>query len=318
LQAQRAEAQAKLDELLAGPRVEAIRAQKSRVAELAAQASRLESQQKRRARLREQRVISEEEFEETIFDLQATQARWQAAEHLLTELQAGTRAEQIDAQRAVVKQLDAGMAQVEIELRDSTLTAPFTGWVTQRLVDEGVIVSAGQSVLQLVEAEPWEVWLGIPPELSSQVSPGMACDVYIGENVYPACVRRLLAQLDSNTRTRTVILTLAEDTDQRVVPGQLARVQIAQRVDATGYWIPLSSLTRGTGGLWALLVANPIEDSRHKIERQLVEVLHTDEDQAFVRGAIEPTDFVVSRGTHRLALDQIVAVRDTVRDTTPQ
>ena len=47
----------------------------------------------------------------------------------LARLVAGTRVEQLAAARARVAQLDARLAQIEVDLRDSVLRAPYAGVV---------------------------------------------------------------------------------------------------------------------------------------------------------------------------------------------
>ncbi len=308
LQARQTEAQAILDELVAGPRLESIAAQRARVADLEAQVQRLTAQQQRRSSLRQQSVISQEDYEQTVFELESMRARCQAAERILDELEAGTRLEQIEAQRAVLLQLQAEQAQIEIELHDSTLVAPFAGWITRRFLDEGVIVSPGQAVLELVEEEPWEVWIGVPPEVAQELQPGSAHPLLVSDATYHGCVRCVLTDLDRSTRTRTAILTLNESTQGRVVPGQLARIRVQRQISTPGYWLPLGGLTRDTGGLWSLLVAQPDGQAGHQVARRLVEVLHTDGDRAYVRGTLADGELAILQGVHRLALGQAVAV----------
>ena len=70
------------------------------------------------------------------FGREALQARLDQARSQLQELQNGTRQEQIDAQQALVQQLDASIADLEVTLSKSTLRAPFDGIVSTQQVDK--------------------------------------------------------------------------------------------------------------------------------------------------------------------------------------
>ncbi len=164
--------------------------------------------------------------------------------------------------------------------------------------------------MEIVEEEPWEVWIGVPPESANTLCEGDPFEVQIGGQLFAAKVRAVLAELDSTTRTRTTILTLVENTQHEVVPGQLARVRIDQRIETPGYWVPLTALTRDTGGLWSLLIAEPTDRQEHVISSRLVEILYTNGEQAFVRGTIKQGELAVTQGVHRLALGQHVDLRE--------
>jgi len=163
LTAQRAAAQAQLRELQAGPRREDIAAAQATVAEIEQQLALAKLQRDRRADLYTQGAISREEFDREAYNTSALENRLAQAQRQLSELQTGTRIEQLDAQAAQVSQIEASIRQLDVDLDKSVLRAPFDGTVSDRAVDEGVVVASGQSVLSLVAAGPLEARVGVPP-----------------------------------------------------------------------------------------------------------------------------------------------------------
>jgi RND family efflux transporter MFP subunit len=308
LVARRRQAAALHDELIAGPRQEQIAASQAEVRNLAAQTEWQRVRHERRTSLRQRNVIAQEEFDESQYALEASQAQHDAAQKRLDELLAGTRAEQKEAQAAVVAQLDAALAQIEVELRDSALVAPFAGIVARRHVDEGTVVAGGANVLRLVEDSRLEAHIGVPPELAGKLTAGDSYSVTVGDQQFPAHVQAVLPELDSTTRTRTVVLLLVTGAANRLVPGQVARVTVAERQDVDGFWLPTTALDRGTRGLWSALAVVPGDDGLLRTERRPVEVLHTDAKGVLVRGVLSAGDRIVAEGVHRVVEGQVVEI----------
>ena len=316
LLARKAQAVAQLKELRAGARPETIAAARAVVADFQEQL-KLESQRRlRRKELYEEGAISREQFEEVVTAESSLQARLNEAQSRLDELLAGTRPERIEAQEAVIRELDANIANINIELKKSVLKAPFAGTISSRQVDEGTVVSAGQSVFSLVEDSILEAHIGIPIDQSQQIKVGKTLPVGIGQDVYQAKVSSLLPELDANTRTVTAVLAL-ENTARKIFPGQIVRLPISQTVTNSGFWLPTTALVRGERGLWfCYVIGEPIADNNttatksiFQIERRTIEVLHNSNNRVLVRGTLQPGEKVIANGTHRLVPEQLVTLK---------
>ena len=126
----------------------------------------------------------------------------QAARKQLEELETGTRVERIDAQQARVKALEAQLADVDHELEDTRLKAPYAGAVARRRVDEGVIVTAGEPVFDIIEDNRLEAWVGVPAAAAGRLSVGDQLAVVVDGTQYPSRVQSIRAELDPSTRTQ--------------------------------------------------------------------------------------------------------------------
>jgi RND family efflux transporter MFP subunit len=315
LRAQRIQAQARLAEMRAGPRRETIEAAQAQVDERQAELALAGLQRRRRQYLLEKGVIAREAFDAADAGVKTWQARLEAAQRRLDELLAGTRREQIQAQEALVAQVDASLAAIEIDLDKSVLKAPFAGTVAKRLADAGMVVNAGQALFRLVEGAHPEVHVGLPPRVAATLTPGSRPSVHIGDDTHQAQVARILPELDAATRTVLAVLTLAAPGDRAhlsaVIPGQVARLELQETIDTPGFWLPLTALTKGTRGLWSCFVLVPDTEGDAaglRTEHRLVEILHTENDRVFVRGLLQAGERVVKTGTHRLVAGQRVQV----------
>jgi RND family efflux transporter MFP subunit len=313
LVAKRAQAVALLDEMLAGPRSEDIAAARARVASLQAQVELLKLQTARQKRLVPSGATTQDEYEQYAFGLKAREAGLSEAQHSLEELLNGTRKEQIAAQRAVVAELDAAIAEIDVDLRKSTLTAPFDGTIARRFVEAGTVVNAGQRVFRLIEDGALEAWIGLPAQAAARLTVGASQRVNIQGESFDAVVASRFPEVDPSTRTRTVVLELDSSASERIVHGQLVRLELEETVEADGFWLPPTALTKGARGLWSALVGEEERSSDSttqtdllRVARRDLEVLHTESDRVLVRGTLHAGEQVITGGTHRVVPGQVV------------
>ncbi len=325
--AERDQAAAVLEEFRAGPRLQTIKAARGRLKDLEAQVELQKRNYKRVTELFDQNATSKSKFDEIELGLKSSQARLTVAKEELDELEAGTRTERIAAQAAAVAQLDAQLADLDIEISDSTLVAPYDGQIAKRFIDEGTVVAPAQPILKIVETSELEAHIGLPSEVASTLAPGEKFNAIVGNASWSVEVDRLLPDVDLQTRTQVVIfrfdndLNNASDSGQvvpghvvpgqvvpgHVVPGQVVRVVVEETHSAEGFWVPTTSLVRSFRGLWAVYVveADSSDDSQ-RVRRRDVEVLYTDGTRTLVRGMLVDGDRFITTGTQRIVPGQQV------------
>jgi RND family efflux transporter MFP subunit len=313
LKAQLDQAQARLDEFIAGPRQQNIAAARAAVDDIKQQLELQKTKLKRRKYLYDQGAISREQLDEISFGENSLNARLRQAQSNLNELLAGTRTEQIAAQRAAVKQLEASISDLEITIAKSTIKAPFAGIVSARLIDEGTVVNTGQTVVRLVENTSPEARIGMPATVVNKLRIGSPQKVEINNQTYSATVASILPVVNPSTRTQIVVLKLESSLISQINPGQTVRLKLTDTIPTEGFWLPNKALTQGLRGLWTSYVLtkpkadNPsIPKNAFVLEQRSVEVLHQESDRVLVRGTLQPGDRIVANGVHRLVAGQIV------------
>lgn len=310
LQAERAAAQAKLNEMKAGPRFQTIAVTEAEVRQLSAKLKNLEADHKRNEQLLKRNAISKSKYEESHYDVAQQKAQLDAARSRLSELQEGTRKEQIDAQTAVVANLDASLADNLVDLEDTVLTAPFGGRISKRYSDEGAVIASGVALFRLVEDQKLEAHIGVPVDKVKELKQGTQKTVQLNGKSFSATLKAILPELDPVTRTQEIVLALDAKAALHLVPGQVIRIEVEESIQMQGFWLPLSALARGERGLWsAYAVVSEKAGSQLVLEKRQVEVLHTEGDRVLVRGTLTTGDRIVLDGIHKLAAHQRVVVK---------
>ena len=257
-------------------------------------------QRDRRADLYTEGAISREELDQQSFSTGALENRLAQAQSQLDELRVGTRREQIDAQMARVAQIDAGLRQVEVDLNKSVIPAPFDGRISARQVDEGVVVSGGQTVLSLVEAGDLEARVGLPTAIADTLTPGQSYPIQVGNRTASATLTALLPALDTASRTVTATLTLS---GADLIVGETVRLLLDETQPTDGVWLPSTALVPDDRGLWSVYILGesaPESPNRFTVTRRQVEVLHTEGHRSLVRGTLQAGDRAIVEGTHRI------------------
>ena len=203
---------------------------------------------------------------------------------------------------ARIAEIDAALENVAIRVAKSRITAPFDGRVTERLVDGGETLGAGQRVLGLVALHKPQVRIGVPLDIA-ETNLGDAT-IEIGDSRHPATLVTLRPDIDPVTRTRTAIFEI--ETLDRPAFGQIARLILPQRVDAAGIWVPTTTLKEGVRGQWTVLTV----DADQTVRAATVEILHAESERVFVRGAFPEGTLLIDAGPQRVTVGQRVAANE--------
>ncbi|MEO0328236.1 MAG: efflux RND transporter periplasmic adaptor subunit [Pseudomonadota bacterium] len=207
---------------------------------------------------------------------------------------------------ALLAEVDATILAAEIRLEKATVRAPFAGNVDQRLVDPGTTIRNGEAILALVEDDAPVFRVGIDPDLASRLAVGDKINVELNTNSFEAAIIAILPKIDPVTRTRIVRAVLRSPVD--LAFGLTGRITIDERVPQSGAWLPLEAIEDGVRGLWTIKTLS--DDEIAKVGVEAVEILHADEDKAFVQGTFEPGSRFILSGLHRVAPGQHVRVID--------
>ncbi|OLC77308.1 MAG: hypothetical protein AUJ01_01395 [Acidobacteria bacterium 13_1_40CM_3_65_5] len=154
--------------------------------------------------------------------LQSKQASYDSALQNAKNLRAD-----IDASEATAKLADR-------QLRDTTIRAPFDGYVQKRLVNLGEYVKVQTPVMAVVGVDPLKVTAEIPEKLAPWVKIDQAVDLHV--DAYPdktisGKVSRISPAVNTSTRAFP-FEALVPNRDAQLKPGTFARVRIvSSRVD---------------------------------------------------------------------------------------
>src|ERR1700722_2587978 len=188
-EAQLERARQSVDELYAG-----VQAARSGVSLVQSQLKQAKIDYDRAKSLKEQGVVSAQQYDQANTGMRIAQADEALAEHQLTQAQAalGTQTDdQTRYDRPIVKQAEAAMQAAKLDLSYTRLTAPFTGVVTHKTAHVGNRVQVGEPLLAIVplgklyvtanfkETQLTDVRVGQKAEIVADIYPGFTYQGHI-------------------------------------------------------------------------------------------------------------------------------------------
>jgi biotin carboxyl carrier protein len=331
-------AHAVLGELEAGPRATTILAAAAEVEALKGETDNAARLVRRLSDLAERAAVSEQELDNARATEQALFQRQTAAEQRLAELRAGTRPEQLAAQRALVQSLLSDAELTQLRIAKSILRAPFSGVIVKQYAAAGQVLAPGEPVFDLVQTDTLEAHVGVSAEVAATLNVGQAYPLLAEQEQIMATLLRIVPVVDAQTQTVMVIFGIDADPLLAAVsvPGRLVRLRWVLEVPEPGYWLPNDALVRGRRGLWAVCELEDVSrmgtnEAAHsadsakasvdgmdepsprttwtaRVRQQQVELLHSTNERSYVRGTLQSGAWVVGQGAHRLLDGQLVQV----------
>ncbi|EKT61764.1 secretion protein HlyD [Providencia burhodogranariea] len=140
-----------------GYRTQEIAQVEAEVAQKQAAWQYAESFYKRQQGLVASHVISANELENAKTNRNQAFAALKAAQDKLNQYQSGFRQEEIAAARGEWLQAEAAVAQAELDLKDTRLTAPSDGTVLTRAIEPGTVIGVGNTVFSVTLNNP--IWV---------------------------------------------------------------------------------------------------------------------------------------------------------------
>ncbi len=209
---------------------------------------------------------------------------------------------------AAIERVSAQIESIEIDLEKSVLNAPFAGTVTARHVDEGAVVQPGAPLLDLAETSRIRARIGVTAAVAQQLEVGRDYPLAVGE-------RRLSGRLiskrpDIQTGTRTVTALFAVD-DPGAPLGEVIELLRNRTIPQAGAWLPLTAIVEDKRGLWSVYRVREDGDA-YVIQRRTVEVLHSRDGRAFVRGLFADGERILENGTNRVVPGQRVILSEKI------
>ncbi len=180
-QAQLERARQSVDELYAG-----VAAARSGVSLVASQLKQAQIDFARAKSLKEQGVVSAEQYDQANTGLRIAMADEALAEHQLTQAEAALGTQNDDHSRydrPVVKQAEAALEAARLDLGYTKLTAPFAGVVTHKTAHVGNRVQVGEPLLAVVPLSKLYVTANFKETQLTDVRVGQKAE--IGADIYP-------------------------------------------------------------------------------------------------------------------------------------
>jgi RND family efflux transporter MFP subunit len=184
---------------------------------------------------------------------------------------------------------------------DTTIAAPFDGYVVERHVEPGEWVRPGDVIVTLVSAGTIEVWLEIPERFAGDVAQAttpITVEVpAVGQSIAVRQSKRV-PQMDPRARTFFVVVELSDHAGL-FTPGMAVSAWVPVGPRSTQLTVPGDAVIRDAAG--AIVYKVHQDSSGGHAARVPVRVLFEVAGKvAVVAQDLRPNDYVVTEGNERL------------------
>ena len=196
-------------------------------------------------------------------------------------------------------------AQVDlysVKLEQTFIRAPFDGYIQNRFLDSGTVISPGAPILEIIDSTVVEAHVSVPSNVIEGLKEGEFYNFLIDGKIFSAKLKRFTKMSNQGSDNRLCIL----EFNTFISPGSISYLQLNQQKLATGAWVPLKSLSQGTQGLWNLYTVSKDKNDQFKVAKEIVELIYVEGDNAYISGTISTGDMVVAGGAEKVIENEIL------------
>jgi RND family efflux transporter MFP subunit len=166
------------------------------------------------------------------------------------------------ARRAMVQSAEANVRRLEELESFKRVYAPFTGIITQRNVDPGMLINAGnggsanKEMFDLAQIDPMRVYVAVPQAYSPSIHMGLKACLSLSEltqRSFCGTVVRTANSIDPNTRTLLTEVDVPNGSGT-LLPGSYAEVHFDVKVTGQRISLPINALLFRPDGTMAAVV----------------------------------------------------------------
>ncbi len=148
-------------------------------------------------------------------------------------------------QQAQFQKADAEREQLEIDLANTTIKAPYSGYTGRLLVDVGSWVTPGLPVFEMVDISKIKINADLPEKYFGQLKVGSSVSIKTssGNNTLQGVVVGVSPAASKSTHTYPVIIEV-DNKDEVIASGMLVQVTLSLNEQFTSLSIPKDAIVR--------------------------------------------------------------------------
>ena len=182
----------------------------------------------------------------------------------------------------------------EVKKSQTILRAPYDGFIQNRFVDEGTVINGSNPILEILDANKVEAHVSIPENLINNLEVSNDYSFEIGQEKAIGKFKRLAPMSASGSNSRLAIFEFSDF----FIPGSVIDLIIKIRKSEQGIWLPINSLSQSEQGLWSVYTVS--DDGSNRVEKDLVRILHFENNYAYVSGTLKDGDLVILGGLSKI------------------
>ncbi len=210
--------------------------------------------------------------------------------------QVGAQSKQIlDQSQADYLQAQAKLKSAQTLLEETTIRAPFDGYVGAKTVNAGDYVQAGQTLTVLVNRQQLQANYQFSEKYLPKLKLGQAVTITLpnqpkkNRRHYTGTVSYIAPEVDANTHS-VVVQADVPNPDNTLAPGLLVKIEQSTGVSETGVVVPESSIVPTITGSQVYRVVNG------KAQSVPVQTGETFDNRVQILSGVRPGDVVIVSG----------------------
>ena len=182
----------------------------------------------------------------------------------------------------------------EVKKSQTILRAPYDGFIQNRFVDEGTVINGSNPILEILDSNKVEAHVSIPENLVNNLEVSNDYVFEIGQEKAKGKFKRLAPMSASGSNSRLAIFEFSDF----FIPGSVIDLIIKIKKSEQGIWLPINSLSQSEQGLWSVYTVS--DDGSNRVEKDLVRILHFENNYAYVSGTLKDGDLVILGGLSKI------------------
>jgi RND family efflux transporter MFP subunit len=215
------------------------------------------------------------------------------------------------AKKAMVQSAEANVKRLEDMESFKRVYAPFTGVITQRNVDTGTLINAGnggastKEMFDLAQIDPIRVFVSVPQSYGPSIHTGLKACLALSEipgRTFCGSVARTANSIDPDTRTLLTEVDVPNPSGI-LLPGAYAQVQFDAKLTGQRLTLPINALLFRPEGTMAAVVGPD-----HRLNLKKLTIGRDFGTTVEVLQGVSPEDSIVVNPPDALEQDQAVNV----------
>jgi RND family efflux transporter MFP subunit len=267
----------------------------TRVAEVGAARAAYDLAEKNMRRY--EQLLESGDISRSAYDQQRAQRDQLREQYQAALTQANQSYAAVQTARAAARAAQVQVEQAQKGIRDVTIYAPISGYVTERAADVGEFVSTSSKVATIVRTNPLRVRIDIPEQSISSVRPGQS--VSVSASSYPdrsfsGRVARVSPNVSSQSRTLTIEAEV-ENGENLLKPGQFATIRVLMSQSDPAVLVPARAVRSDGTTARVFVVKDGVAHER------LVATGRQDGDLVEIKGNVAADELVATSNVEQLA-----------------
>lgn len=243
------------------------------------------------------RLIESGDVSRSSYDQQRAQRDQLQQQYEVALEQARQNYAAVQTARAAVDAAQTQIASARKAIADAVVTAPISGFVSDRAADVGEYVSTSSKVATIVRTNPLRVRIDIPEQLVANVHEGASVSVTVSayaDRKFGGRVARISPSVTPNSRTMTVEAEV-ENNDNLLRPGQFATIRILQPQTDPAVLVPVRAVRTEGDANRVFVIKNG------RAEQRLVQLGQTEGDLVEIKSGVAQDEQVATSNVEALA-----------------